>query len=64
MEPCPVVGYGGMGMAKEGLEYTILVLTGWKGQRRNTANVHMKLTGTKNSSPAIPLDDGIRQVRV
>ena len=64
MKPFPVIGYGGMGMAKDGLEYTILVVTGWKGRRRNTANVHMRLFGTKDSSPVIPLDDGIRQVRV
>ena len=63
MEPYPVIGQGGMGMAKEGLEYTILVVTGWKGQRRNTANVRMKLIGTKDSSSVIQLDDGVRQVR-
>ena len=64
MEPFAVIGQGGMGMAKEGLEYTILVVTGWKGPRRNTAKVHMRLYGTKDSSPVIPLDDGVRQVRV
>ena len=63
MDPLPAAGYGGLGMGKEGLEYTVLVVTGWKGGRRNTANVHMKLTGSKDVSPVIHLDDGVRQVR-
>ena len=63
MEPLPVTDYSGLGMAKEGLEYTALVVTGWKGQRRSTANVQMRLTGSKDVSPVIHLDDGVRQVR-
>ena len=64
MEPRAVESHGGMGMAKEGLEYTILIVTGWKETHRNTAKVHMTLTGTKGSSPVLPMDDGLRQVRV
>ena len=63
MDPLPVIDSGGLGMAKEGLEYIVLLVTGWKGQRRSTANVHMRLTGSKDVSPVIHLDDGVRQVK-